>query len=234
MRAFLFRNDLCGHPGAPLDRPRSPFRKHLTGRILALVLERGQLYRPGNVDDFDRLYRATHNRVLYVLLAILRDRAAAEDCAQDTYVHAFKAWGRWRPEARAEAWIHSIAVRTALSHRRHERLREIGEVLRRFGRPRTPGEDDPQEKTSELFTALRRLPPKQAAALVLRHHHGFSNREIGAALGISESTVASRLAAARGRLRRDLAEAQPLALDEIAAERRTNAPSPGHAHRSAV
>jgi RNA polymerase sigma factor (sigma-70 family) len=49
--------------------------------------------------------------------------------------------------------------------------------------------------------ALAELPPKQAAAIVFRYHHGYTNREIGAALGIPERTVASRLAAARDRLR---------------------------------
>ena len=41
---------------------------------------------------------------------------------------------------------------------------------------------------------------KQAAALVLRHYHGYSNREIAAALGVPDQTVASRLAAARKEL----------------------------------
>jgi RNA polymerase sigma-70 factor (ECF subfamily) len=53
---------------------------------------------------------------------------------------------------------------------------------------------------SDLVQAMKRLPPKQAAALVLRHFHGYSNREIAAALGVPEQTVASRLATARKHL----------------------------------
>ncbi len=34
-------------------------------------------YTPGSVEDFDRLYRSSHNRVLYTLYGILGDRAAA-------------------------------------------------------------------------------------------------------------------------------------------------------------
>ncbi len=41
---------------------------------------------------------------------------------------------------------------------------------------------------------------------MLRHYHGYTNREIGAALGIPERTVASRLAAAKARLRVELAD----------------------------
>ena len=83
------------------------------------------------------------------------------------------------------------------------RLREVGELVRRLGRP---VEHDRQEKAveGEVMQELRRLPPKQAAAIVLRHLHGYSNREIAAALGIPESTIASRLMEAKRTLRRRL------------------------------
>ena len=61
-------------------------------------------------------------------------------------------------------------------------------------------------ENSELGRALRKIPTKQAAALVLRHYHGYTNREIAAALGIPERTVASRLAAAKARLKVELAD----------------------------
>jgi RNA polymerase sigma-70 factor (ECF subfamily) len=54
---------------------------------------------------------------------------------------------------------------------------------------------------------LRALPPKLAAALVLRHYHGYSNRDIAHVLGIPERTVASRLIRARSRLQRRLTDA---------------------------
>src|SRR4029079_9363717 len=53
----------------------------------------------------------------------------------------------------------------------------------------------------DLAEALAKLPPKQAAAIVLRHYHGYTNRAIAQALGIPERTVASRLAVAKDRLR---------------------------------
>jgi len=54
---------------------------------------------------------------------------------------------------------------------------------------------------------VRRLPGRQAAALVLRYFHGYTNREIGAALGVPERTVASRLISARRRLLKELGPA---------------------------
>jgi RNA polymerase sigma-70 factor (ECF subfamily) len=160
-------------------------------------------YRAGSDEDFDRLYRAAYQRVLYLLTATLGDFAAAEDCAQETFVHAYKAWPRWRPDAPVEAWLHRIALNVANSHRRWSKLRQAGEIIQRLGKPRTE-DATPVGLRSELLDALRRLPPEQAAALVLRHHHGYTNREIAHVLGVPESTVASRLAKAKERLRQEL------------------------------
>jgi len=172
-------------------------------------------YRPGIKEDFDRLYRATYQRVFATLMMILRNPAAAEDATQEAYLRAFGSWKHWKQDAPAEAWIYRIALNVAFTHRRRERLHEVGEVIRRLGRPKAP---DPIEAAqTDLVRELRALPPKQAAALVLRHMHGFTNREIGAALGIPERTVASRLAAAKTRLRTRLG-------DQISVELGTSGP----------
>ena len=132
-------------------------------------------------------------------MVILRDPAAAEDAAQEAYLRAFRGWQHWKQEAPAEAWVYRIALNVAFTYRRRERLHQVGDLIRRLGRPR---EADPTDVSQpDLVREVRALPPKQAAALVLRHLHGFTNREIGAALGIPERTVASRLAAAKSRLR---------------------------------
>ena len=159
------------------------------------------IYEPGSREDFDRLYRTAYPRVYRTLTAILGDLAEAEDCAQDAFVKAFQAWKRWRPDAPAEAWIHRIAVNRAISYRRSSQLRSVGELLRRLGRP--GGGDDPSAVATkpDLLTALRSIPPKLAAAIVLRHYHGYNNREIAAALGVSERTIGTRLSQAARRLR---------------------------------
>ncbi len=161
----------------------------------------GAAYEPGSEADFERLYAASYGRLLGTLTGVLGDREAAEDCVQDAFVRAYRSWARWKPEAPAEAWLHRIALNVAISHRRRMRLREVGELVRRLGRPEAGANPYDPADHDELAAALRRLPPKQAAAIVLRHYHGYSNRELGHALGIPERTVASRLAAARERLR---------------------------------
>lgn len=158
-------------------------------------------YEPGSAADFDRLYRNAYPRVYRTLVAILADPAAAEDCAQDAFVKAFRAWGRWRPDSPAEAWIHRIAVNSAISYRRREHLRSVGEVLRRLGRPKQGKDPAEIAVQPDLLGALRALPPKLAAAIVLRHYHGYNNREIAASLGVSERTVGTRLRQAAERLR---------------------------------
>lgn len=158
-------------------------------------------YQAGNEADFERLYQASYGKILGTLTAMLGDRAAAEDCVQDAFERAYKKWATWQPIAPAEAWVHRIAINAAVSYQRKMRLREVGEVIRRLGRPGLA--PDPQEivEHHDLAAALAKLPPKQAAAIVLRHHHGYTNRAIAQALGIPERTVASRLAVAKQRLR---------------------------------
>jgi RNA polymerase sigma-70 factor (ECF subfamily) len=158
-------------------------------------------YRAGNQADFERLYEASYGKILGTLTAMLSDRAAAEDCAQDAFERAFRKWNTWQPIAPAEAWVHRIAINAAVSYQRKMRLREVGEVIRRIGRPGVA--PDPQQlvENRDLADALASLPPKQAAAIVLRHYHGYTNRAIAQALGIPERTVASRLAVAKKRLR---------------------------------
>src|SRR5438876_8484541 len=164
----------------------------------------GEGYQPGSREDFDRLYRTAYPRVYRTLSVILRDPDEAEDCAQDAFVQAFQAWKRWRPDAPAEAWVHRIAVNRAISYRRRAKLRSVGEILRRLGRPATS--TDPAEAAArpDLLTALRSLPPKLAVAIVLRHYHGYNNREIAAAIGVSERTIGTRLQQAGERLRAEL------------------------------
>src|SRR5260370_6621165 len=158
-------------------------------------------YQAGNEADFERLYQTSYGKILGTLTAMLGDRAAAEDCAQDAFERAYKKWATWQPIAPAEAWVHRIAINAAVSYQRKMRLREAGEVIRRLGRPGLA--PDPQELVEhrDLAAALAKLPPKQAAAIGRRHYHGYTNPAIAHALGIPERPVSSRLSVAKDRLR---------------------------------
>ena len=161
-------------------------------------------YRPGSASDFDRLYRNTYPNLKRTLTAVLGDSASAEDCLQDAFVRAFKAWPRWRPEAPAEMWVQRIALNRAFTFRRKIALREIGQVLRHLGRPEPAPDPAETAEWSELKRALRRLPAKLAAVVVLRHYHGYTNRDIARLAGVSERTIGIRMSEGLRRLRVDL------------------------------
>ena len=158
-------------------------------------------YEAGNEADFERLYQASYGKILGTITAMLGDRAAAEDCVQDAFERAYKKWSTWEPLAPAEAWVHRIAINAAVSYQRKMRLREVGEVILRIGRPGSAPDPQVLVENCDIADALAQLPPKQAAAIVLRHYHGYTNRAIAVALGIPERTVASRLSVAKARLR---------------------------------
>ncbi len=159
-------------------------------------------YTPGDTADFDRLYRNSFARVVRTLAGIVGSVEAAEDCAQEAFTRAYAAWPQWGGEVPAEAWLHRIAFNTAISHRRREQVRALPSLLWRLGTPRH--EPDPTAAAAQsgaVLPELRRLPPKQAAAVVLRFYHGYTNREIAGALGVSERTVGQRIADAVTTLR---------------------------------
>jgi RNA polymerase sigma-70 factor (ECF subfamily) len=158
-------------------------------------------YEPGNEADFERLYDVSYPRILRTLTAVLGDRAAAEDCAQDAFERAYKKWPTFQPVAPAEAWVHRIAINGAISYQRKMRIREVGEVIRRIGRPSKAADPQVIAEGRDLTDALAQLPPKQAAAIVLRYYHGYTNRAIALSLGMPERTVASRMGVARAKLR---------------------------------
>ncbi len=172
--------------------------------VLRELLERDRPYQPGSNADFERLYVASYRKILGTVTVILGDRSASEDCTQDAFERAFKKWDTWQPIAPPEAWVNRIAINAAISYKRKMRLREVGELIRRIGRPGLGPDPQQQVGRLDLVDALAQLPPKQAAAIILRHFHGYTNRAIGQALGVPERTIASRLRVAKARLRLNL------------------------------
>jgi RNA polymerase sigma-70 factor (ECF subfamily) len=152
--------------------------------------------QPGSAEDFDFLYRVTYDRIRHTCLVVLGgDPAAAEDCAQDTYVRAYRAWPRWRPQAPVEVWLHRIAVNVSRSYRRRRLLRYLPLLTDRPARPQ------PLDETFAVMRALGEMSADDATALLLRYYHGYSGEEIAAGLGVPASTVRGRIVRARSRLK---------------------------------
>src|SRR5437879_10625628 len=72
--------------------------------------------------DFDAVVRLYWARVFRFALASLRDRDAAEALAQDCFLHAYKAWDRFRGEASVQTWLMRIAVNLVRDASRNRRL----------------------------------------------------------------------------------------------------------------
>jgi DNA-directed RNA polymerase specialized sigma24 family protein len=134
---------------------------------------------------FQRLLDATRDDVWrYLLAAVGRD--AADDCFQETYMAALRAWPRTRVE-HPRAWVLTIAHRKALDHHR-ARARRPAPVGAADDVPEPPG-PGPKAPGDGVWARVRHLPPKQRAALLLRYAGDLSHREVAAALGCSEEAA---------------------------------------------
>src|SRR5947207_3978751 len=71
--------------------------------------------------EFDEFYQASHGRVVAMLTAILGDRAAAEDAAQEAFARALTRWRRVAGYDLPEAWVRRVALRLAADHGRRAR-----------------------------------------------------------------------------------------------------------------
>jgi RNA polymerase sigma factor (sigma-70 family) len=126
----------------------------------------------------------------------------ADDCFQDAFCRALRAWPPAETGDRLGAWMLTIAHRTALDHlRRRSRgdvpTDELGELVA----PSVPSTDAPP---AELWAAVRGLPEKQRACVVLRIVLDQSHAQVAELLDCSEAAArrsyADGLAALRGQV----------------------------------
>ena len=143
--------------------------------------------------DYDGFFRAQFPGVVRAVYLICQDRQTAEDVAQEAFTQLLVNWTKVSAYERPEAWVRRVAIRLAVrASRRDERRR----VLHREIEP-TPvkGPGDP-----DLVDALRRLPPKQRAAIALFYFEDRPVDEVAAILACTPSTVRVHLHKARHRL----------------------------------
>jgi RNA polymerase sigma factor (sigma-70 family) len=126
----------------------------------------------------------------------------AEDCFQETFISALKAYPRLRAGSNLKAWVLTIAHRKAIdAHRRRGRgalpVAEI-EALDEHAPPSA------QARDGELWQAVRELPPRQRSAVVLRFVGDMAHREIATAIGCSEQAARRSLHEGLAKLRKEL------------------------------
>jgi RNA polymerase sigma factor (sigma-70 family) len=130
----------------------------------------------------------------------------ADDCFQETFIAALRAYPRLLPDSNLRGWVLTIAHRKALdSHRsRGRRALPVGgpEALETHaggGRAATPGRDE------ALWEAVHHLPARQRSAVVLRYVGDLPHREIASAIGCSEEAARRSLHEGLTKLRKEVA-----------------------------
>ena len=169
-----------------------------------------ELAKRGDVEAYGEIvsrYQALAQRTAYV---ILRDADAAQDAAQDAFVKAFKAFGRFREGAPVRPWLLRIvaneAINRAKASARHPKIDlEVAE---------TQVGDDPagspesqalaHERRDLLLRALNGMREDDRIVIAYRYFFDLSEAEMADALGIARGTVKSRLSRAMTRLREQL------------------------------
>ncbi len=178
--------------------------------------------RAGDRSAFNRLIVRHQHRIVALCCRLLGDSAEGQDAAQEAFVKAYRALGRFKGDARFSTWLHRIAVNTC-----HNRSRSWWSRLRRravrvdHGETREAEQSRPVQLADTRMSpdkdlerhriaahvqrALATLPVIHRELIVLRDVQGLSYEEIETALGVSLGTVKSRLARAREAMRKELA-----------------------------
>ena len=155
------------------------------------------LAQNGHQEAFAELYDRYFDRIFDFLSRMLRNRAEAEDVAQDTFIRAIRSIDRLESGSKFKSWLFTIARNTALNRiEREKRSRPLvfadddGDDVEldlidadRFG---SPDEAAQAEATAALvWEAAAGLSPKQYSLLDMHLRQGLDSAEIADALGVT-------------------------------------------------
>ncbi len=147
----------------------------------------------------------THREVVWRYLVSCVGPTDAEDCFQETFIAALRAYPRLRADSNLRAWVLTIAHHKALDvHRGRARrplpVAEIAEVADSDGRGPSLG----SARDETLWHAVQELPPRQRSAVVLRFVGDLPHRDIAAAISCSEEAARRSLHEGLAKLRKEL------------------------------
>ncbi|MDP9816388.1 SigE family RNA polymerase sigma factor [Spirilliplanes yamanashiensis] len=149
-------------------------------------------------DDFTAFVAHSGPRLLRYAVLLCGDRGEAEDLLQETLIRVYPRWHRLR-EQQPEAY-----VRRALTNRAVSRWRSPWHRRRVDGVPERPVPGDELGRADDrqvLLAALRSLPDRMRAVVVLRYWLGCTEQEAAAELGCSVGSVKSQASRGLARLR---------------------------------
>jgi RNA polymerase sigma-70 factor, ECF subfamily len=143
--------------------------------------------------------------VFNIALRITGDADAANDCAQEAFIRAYRALHQYDPALPFAPWLYRITTNASLNHvqRWHARETPVDELPERSDETDLGPEATAvrREEVAEVVAAMAELPPAYRAALTLRHMQQLSYQEVADALGIPLGTVKTHLHRARAALK---------------------------------
>jgi RNA polymerase sigma-70 factor, ECF subfamily len=158
---------------------------------------------------FEALIAGYRRRVFGLAFSILRDRAGAEDVAQEVFVKLWKTLDTFDGRAKLSTWIYAITRNAAISALRKRRaLASLSEphVLAE-AEAATASEDEIGSDDSTLWRAVASLPDAQRHVVTLYYQDERPVDEVAAMLGLPVNTVKTHLHRARARLAIELGAA---------------------------
>lgn len=157
------------------------------------------------VPPFQAFLDSTREEVWRLLVARV-GREAAEDCFQETYMSALRAYPELRHGEHLRSWVLTIARRKATDHRRRSARAALPVPE---PEPEAPAGTEPwqaglEDGEPELWRLVAELPPKQRAAVALRFTADLDHRQLGCLIGCSEEAARRNLSDGVRRLRAEL------------------------------
>ena len=151
---------------------------------------------------FDRNY-ASLCRLAYVILG---DRAQAEEMVMEAMLKTLGGWSRIRDVERIDAYLKRTVINLCRSKIRRKMIENrVNEVQHHRDESKAPDWDAERHETSRLvMEAVRQLPERQKAAVVLRYFEDLPEAQIAEVLDCSVGTVKSQLSKARAKLEKTL------------------------------
>jgi RNA polymerase sigma-70 factor (ECF subfamily) len=155
--------------------------------------------------DVRELFVAEYPALVRTLALIVRDRAAAEDLAQDAFVQLLRHWPRVATYDAPGAWLRRVAIRMAVREDYRSKVRPLREHEAYAGVPTADIQPD-SHADPELMVAVAQLSPKQRSVVVLFYLEDRPMVEVADLVGCSVATGWVHLHRARRRLAELLGE----------------------------
>jgi RNA polymerase sigma-70 factor (ECF subfamily) len=147
----------------------------------------------------------THEGILYKVIALYTDTGAArEDLYQEIVLQLWRAFPRFRGEAKVTTWMYRIALNVAATqHRQANRRIKLAPLSERIQQLSTTTDEGLQERLTGLRQQINQLEERDRA-LVLLYLDEYSYAEIAQITGLSPTNVGTRLSRIKQQLRKRL------------------------------